>query len=125
MAVASQSAKRSALREYQGEKESLYRVALALVNEKIAFMPSPFLNLSSDIGRDGATDTISAGGWLGVTQMLRRGGSVVLTPAATSSGHLQPHVGVDRVVPRPARDAPAPPRRGRGRRAREPQAGGP
>jgi outer membrane protein TolC len=66
-------------REYQGEKESLYRTALALVNEKVAFRPSPFLNLSSDVTSEGSSDSIGASGELGVTKMLERGGTVLLS----------------------------------------------
>jgi outer membrane protein TolC len=66
-------------REYQRQKELLYRAALSLVTEKIAFRPSPFLNLDADVTSDGSTDSIGAGGELGITQMFRRGGSMVLS----------------------------------------------
>jgi outer membrane protein TolC len=66
-------------REYQRQKEILYRSALALVNEKIAFRPSPFLRLSGDAERDGDVTTLGASGELGVTKMLRRGGTVAIS----------------------------------------------
>src|SRR5262249_26325679 len=45
-------------RNYQTQKENLYKAALTLVTEKVAFRPSPFLNLSSDITKDGNTISV-------------------------------------------------------------------
>jgi outer membrane protein TolC len=66
-------------REYQTEKESLYRTALSLVSEQIAFRPSPFFNLAADVTSDGSSDSFGASGELGVTKLLERGGSFVLS----------------------------------------------
>jgi outer membrane protein TolC len=66
-------------REYQTRKENLYRTALRLVNEKLPFTTSPFLNLSASAERDLGEQSVGAGAELGVTRMLRRGGTVVLS----------------------------------------------
>ncbi len=66
-------------REYQSQKERLYRSALALIRDREHFRVNPFFNLSGDATSDADRQSLGTSGEIGATKVLERGGQVVLS----------------------------------------------
>ena len=69
-------------RRYSTEKERLYLTALNLSGERYAFRPHPFASVAGSFGVESDGDTFgTARSRIGVSQLLKTGGSVGLTVA--------------------------------------------
>jgi outer membrane protein TolC len=77
-------------REYQDQKERLWRAALALIDQRERFRPFPFFQWSTTATRDhGTGDTFSADAELGVTKVLESGGTFALSAGGNFLRFLQ------------------------------------
>jgi outer membrane protein TolC len=64
-------------RDYQTQKESLYRVALSLTLERWRFESRPFGNANADLNGGEEAQNATTGGQVGLTRLLGNGASIV------------------------------------------------
>lgn len=66
-------------RDFQDAKEDLFRSALSFLVEEHSFEGQPFALLDGSAAKTADVESVSAGGEFGVTKLLERGGSYVLS----------------------------------------------
>jgi len=70
-------------REFQTERERLYRAALALASEREDFTFHPFARVGTDVKEAAGVDSVSGNTQIGTTRLLERGGSFLLFAGAS------------------------------------------
>lgn len=66
-------------RDFQSEKERLWRAALSYVVQEERFRPSPFATTTSTLSSNRGTESVSAGADIGFTEFLESGGSYAVS----------------------------------------------